>query len=248
MMMDRELRTRDFAAAEAFFGGGETADDLAERLKECHPDRVIWYCPQKLSREVALRLHDRGISIIGVSDSGFPGVPCHYEIRRETALTKIVSEWKKEAITSVKVAVGPARSPADELRVGRTLEDLGFGIKFVSLGSQTLRHFVDCLARGPKFGIVLLHSAASLLAMGAPEALARLAKCSRLAFVDGPVSVPFTKLTDATVDLVTVDWMTVAKRIVDDLSTPRFRAFDPPFLFAATALFRVPLSGYSQRL
>jgi len=70
----------------------------------------------------------------------------------------------------------------------------------------------------------------------------------RLALVDGPLSVLFSKLSDVTVDLVTIDWESLAKRIADDLWGAPCTISDRPFAFEATALCRVPLSRYSQRL
>jgi hypothetical protein len=155
---------------------------------------------------------------------------------------------EKEGISLVKVAIGPARSAIAEERIGRILEQLEVNARFVSLGSQSCKHFADCLARSPNGGILVLNSAANFLAMGAPDALFRLSEQCRLALVDGPVRLPFAKSTDATVDLVTVDWQAVAKRIVDDLTTRRPGALEQPCVFEASAQCRVPLSRFSQRL
>jgi hypothetical protein len=248
IVMGRELGRRELAAVETFYASDATASDLVDRLKECHPDKVIWYRPPKLFREVVPRLHDIGLPIVGVNDGGFPRACCQYEIRREVALTRIVKEWKNEGLTLVKVAVGPTRSTIAEERIGRVMEELDVGIKFVSLDSHSLRHFVDFLARGSNFGIVILNSAASFLAMGAPDALSGLSKRCRLALVDGPVSVLSAKLSGATVDLVMIDWRALTKRIADDLTAPPCRVGDQPLVFEASALCRVPLSSYSQSL
>jgi len=246
--MGRELRGHDLAAAETFYGGADTGSGLVDRLRACHPDKVIWYRPPKLLREVLPRLHDIGLPIVGVNDGGFSRACFQYEISREPALIKIVREWKSEGLDQVKVATGPMRSPIVEERIGRILEELDVGIKSVSLGSQSPRRFLDSLAKGRNFGVVILNSAASSLAVGAPEALSRLSERRRLAFVDGPVSVLSTKLSDVTVDLVTIDWESLAKRIADDLWAPPCAISNQPFAFEATALCRVPLSRYSQRL
>jgi hypothetical protein len=47
---------------------------------------------------------------------------------------------------------------------------------------------------------------------------------------------------------VTIDWESLAKRIADDLWAPPCAISDRPFAFKATALCRVPLSKYSQKL
>ncbi len=247
--MDQELQKRDFSSAEALFDLNESADELADRLKGCQADWVVWYAPQRLSKEVALRMHDVGVSIVGVADSGFPRIACQYEIRRQRALAQIVRQWKNlQAMTEIRVAVGPKRSAADEARIGRTLEDLDIRMEFVSLGAQTIERFVASLARDPTTGTVLSPSTAFLLAMYAPGAFSRLAKNSSLALVGGPVSVPYAAFTDATVDLVMVDWKAVAKRIVVDLTMPRRGGMEQPCVVEATARCEVLLSRYSQRL
>lgn len=246
LRLNQELQESGFATVDTFFEGGTTANDLAARLLHSHPDRLIWYCPQKLSGKVAPRLRDAGLSIIGVNDSGFAGIHCQYEVRRQPALAKIVAEWKKEGIALVKVVVGPTRSAADEERIGRTLESLEVGARFVVYRSQALRHWVNSMTNGTKSGLVLLNSAASLLATRAPDAFTRLAELSRVALVDGPVSAPIVKSTNAVVDLVMVDWEAAAKRIVRDLRTRRPSTFDQPSLFEAKALFRVPLGQHAQ--
>lgn len=200
-----------------------------------------------MAGQVALRLHDAGIRVIGVDDKGEPVIPCQYEICRERALKKIIVEWKRGDIKLVKVAVGPVRSTARELRIAAALDEINIDLKFTSLDGQAPQRFVNALTRGSDFGVVIFNSAVALLAMRAPGALARLLNSSRVAFVDGPASLPFAKLTDATVvDLVAVDWHRVAKRIVDDLARP-LRADDQPSTFQATAVWAGPLSQYSQR-
>jgi DNA-binding transcriptional regulator YhcF (GntR family) len=114
--MGRELRGHDLAAAETFYEGADTGSGLVDRLKECHPDKVIWYRPPKLFREVLPRLHDIGLPIVGVNDGGFSRACYQYEISREPALIKIVREWKSEGLNQVKVAIGPTRSPIAEER------------------------------------------------------------------------------------------------------------------------------------
>jgi hypothetical protein len=91
-----------------------------------------------------------------VNDGGVSRGCFQYEISREPALIKIVREWKSEGLNQVKVAIGPTRSAIAEQRIGRILEELDVGIKSVSLGSQSPRHFIDTLVRGRNFGVVIL--------------------------------------------------------------------------------------------
>lgn len=247
-LLCRELRTRNFAASRTFFEVGESAGDIAGRLKESRPDTVIWYSPEKVSREVAGRLHDLGIAIIAICGSGSSHIGCDYVVRRQLAVSAIVRAWKKQSITTVKVAVGPSRSSADEEKIGRTLEDLEIEAKFVTPGSGPLKEFFKRLAAGPSCGIIVSHATAVHLSMNAPEALGQLAKGSPLALIDGPISVPLAKFTELIIDLVAVDWAAAAKLIGNDLSNSHFRVSGEPRIFEAAALLRVPLSRYAQKL
>ncbi|MBA3833385.1 MAG: hypothetical protein H0X34_16140 [Chthoniobacterales bacterium] len=243
-----EMRTRNFAATRTFFEMGESAGDIAGHLKESHPDAVIWYCPEKVSREVAARLHDMGIAIIAIRGSGLPNIGCDYIVRRQLALSEIVRAWKKQAITTVKVVVGPWRSSADEEKIGRTLEDLEIVAEFVTPGTRPLKEFTKRLTAAPLCGIIVSQAAAVHWSMNAPEALGQLAQGAPLALLDGPISAPFGKFDDTIIDLVTVDWAAAAKSIGHDLWTRHVRSPDEPLIFEAAALLRVPLSLYSQKL
>ncbi len=248
LALERELRRRDYSSASTFFEVGETADDLAERLAQSHPDMVFWYSPERMSREVALRLHDRGIKIVGVGGGGFPGIPCRYEVRRDLALAQIADEWKGDAIVSVQIAVAANQSGADEEMIGRTFDGLGMAVRFVTVGSQTVKRFINHLTGGLKMGIIALNSVAAMLAIDEPEALELLTRRTRVGLLEGPVALPSTKAVNATVDLVTVDWKSVSQHILDDITKPRSSALAEPYIFQAKAEFQVPLHSYSQRI
>ena len=247
MRMRRGLRKHHFAAAEVYFATGNSASDVAERLKACHPDQIIWYRPGELSQKIAERLGDIGVPMIGVSDGDRTPIRCHYQISRGSAIAALMREWKKEAIACVVVASGAKNPAADTGGIESILDDAHLAVKYVKLGLRSIDAFVRSLGGSPKCGIILVHSAASLLAIRAPEALARLAACRRVAFVDGPVSTPFTKLSNVLVDMVTVDWVIAARRIVNDLLTRKVRDHERPVVFEAIALSRVPLSGHAER-
>ncbi len=247
LQMQRECRKRNVIPTAVFFEGNETADMLGDRLKISRPDRIIWYSPQRLSREVALRTHDAGIPIIGIADIGYPAIPCQYEVCRWPALRKIVGEWKRDAaLARVRVALGPARSAAEEARIGRTLAEMDLDAQFIRLRSQTIRHFIDSLVKNPTSGIIVESSAASILATHYPGAFARLAKYSRLALVGGPVRGLHTMINEATVDMVVVDWRVVARRILDDFLRRSQPARDEPCVFEALAEYQVPVGRDSQ--
>jgi hypothetical protein len=67
-----------------------------------------------------------------------------------------------------------------------------------------------------------------------------------VAFLNGPVSMPFAKVPDVRVDLVVVDWQWVAEQIVNDLvSQDAFRLVGRT-IFEAEAKLRVPLNEFAQ--
>ena len=81
-----------------------------------------------------------------------------------------------------------------------------------------------------------------------PAAVADLLKAHRVALVSGPVSMPFAKVPDVQVDLVTVDWQLVAERIVNDLISQDAFQLPGPTIFEAEAKLRVPLSAFAQSI
>jgi hypothetical protein len=70
----------------------------------------------------------------------------------------------------------------------------------------------------------------------------------RVAFINGPVSMPFAKVPDARVDLVTVDWQLVAERIVNDLISQDAFQEPGPTVFDAEARLEVSLSDFAQSI
>jgi hypothetical protein len=69
-----------------------------------------------------------------------------------------------------------------------------------------------------------------------------------VAFVDGPIDIPFAKIPDVAVDLVTVNWQSVAESIVHDLITRE--AFDRNryTTFEAEAHLGVHLSSFCEEM
>jgi len=69
-----------------------------------------------------------------------------------------------------------------------------------------------------------------------------------VAFITGPVGMPFTIVPDVCVDLVTVNWQLVAERIVNDLITQDAFQEPGPTVFEAEAQLQVPLSDFAQSI
>jgi hypothetical protein len=69
-----------------------------------------------------------------------------------------------------------------------------------------------------------------------------------VAFVDGPIDLPFTKIPDVLVDLVTVNWQAVAESVVNDLITREAFERNRFTTFQAEAQLRVPLTSFTEEM
>jgi len=244
----RELRLRDFATATVFFERSEEGSDrLAQRIKKYKVDTVLWYLPGIAAKGIALRLNDAGIRVLGVGGGSLSGIDCCYEIRREAAVTAILRDWQSVSGIQSATIVRGRRSAADVEQLEVLLERENLPCEVASLGNQSVEKFLDSLGANKKRGIIFLSSAASMFSFRSPENLPLLSR-SRVAFVGGPVSIPFAKVPEAKVDLVIVDWQLVAERIVNDLLMKKTFATRKPIVFEAQARLHVPLSHYAQSL
>lgn len=84
-----------------------------------------------------------------------------------------------------------------------------------------------------------------MLAKHDPEMVAGVLNTCRVALIDGPLDLPVTEETrGATIDLVTVDWAPIAKRIADDTLTGDALTKSDPVVFKAKHRLQVRLDGY----
>src|SRR5438270_522566 len=89
---------------------------------------------------------------------------------------------------------------------------------------------------------------ASQLCFRTPDTVADLLQARRVAFLNGPVSMPFAKVPDVAVDLVVVEWQRVAERIVDDLISQEAFRHGPVTIFEAEAKLRIALSEFAHSI
>jgi hypothetical protein len=245
----RELRARGFAVATVFYDRDEGQHGrLAAKIDKYDFDTVLWLQPDRGAKSAVGHLKDSGVQVIGISDRGFPSIPCRYEVHRETAITLILREWRKTAIETVIIVRGSESSAAKDELLKNLLEEEGLKYEFKSAGDENPSVFVEALAKGKQTGIIFPSMAAAFFAFRAPDALAELMTHVRVALTGGPVSIPFAQVPDVAVDLVVVDWQLVAERIVSDLISRK--AFDRAEVttFEGKAHLRAPLSQYAQSL
>jgi hypothetical protein len=250
--MRRELWLRGFATTMFFFRHDEAANGrLSDQLKSYEVDSVIWLQPGRGAKETLLRLCDMGIRVIAISQVGTPSMPSRYHVWKERAIETLLRDWKnRNSVRKITVVDSTDyRSPVTEEVLRVTLQNLEIEAVIRTFQSEDSSLFLRDLCRIETDGIIFPSSGlVSMLAFRSPDQLGDLLRAQRVAFVDGPIDLPFTKIPDAPVDLVTVDWQAVAESIVNDLITRE--AFDRNryTTFEAEAQLRVPLSGFCDEI
>lgn len=247
--MKRELRLRGFAAAQVFFTPAELKGSaFADRLSTYQIDTVLWFLPPKGTRETVQRLSDLGIRVLGISEGQESVIRCRYEIHRETAIRDLLSEWKsRHSVNTITLAESRQfRHPSNDATLQRVCDDLGVSVQIVHLLNQTAEVFIHELRRSKSDAIVFPSSElASFLCFRNPEAVVDLLKIRRIGFVDGSVTIPFSKTAHVHVDLVSVNWQLVSESIVNDLVTQRAFQQSDCTIFDAQSYSDVSLREFS---
>jgi hypothetical protein len=247
----RELWLRGFATTMVFFRHDEAADGrLSDQLKSYEVDTVIWFQPGRSATETLLRLSDMGIRVVGISQVGTPSMPSRYYIWRQNAIEALLREWMTDRNLVHKITVVDSkdyRSPVTEELLQVILQHLEIKPAIRTFYDEGSSAFLRDLCRIKTDGIIFPSSGlASMFAFQCPDTLCDLLRGRRVAFVDGPIDMPFVKVPDLPVDLVTINWQTVAESIVNDLITGE--AFDRNRFttFEAEAKLTVPFSSFSE--
>jgi hypothetical protein len=242
----REFRRRGCITAISFYELQD--DDVAERLQEARADLILWYLPDSVTRLTLPRLQDRGIRLVGISDGGLPSIACRYEIRREAAIRMILREWMAAGITRVSIPRADACASADEERLAGLLAETSFDWHFLESRVDSAAHILGLLAPEKKQGILFLARAASMFLMRAPVEFHNLFRTTRVALLDGPVSMPFAPFAGIMADLVVVDWPGVARRLAADILSREAFLRVPPTIFEAKVELSVPLDRFAQKI
>jgi hypothetical protein len=246
----RELRLRGFATAMLLFEGDEVGTSaFAERLQAYEVDTVLWFEPRKKIQAALLHLSDRGIRMIGVSEEASSILPCRYQLRREQALRSLLEQWKTLPKLN-KVTLIQSRqhrsAPIEEM-VKMLLDELDIRWSVANFDSHRSGAFLRSLAKAKTTGLIFpASSLASMFSFRVPGAMTELIRSHRVALIGGPVNMPFAKLPDVRVDLITFDWQMIAERIVDDLVSQEAFQESFPIIFQAEAHLQVPLNRIAQ--
>ncbi len=248
----RELRVRGFATAMLFFEPEELATDIvAERLKAYEVDTILWFLPTLAARQTALRLSDAGIRMLGITQGETSTFHCRYELRRQAAVTDILFQWKtRYAVKKITIVESKEqRSSITQDILKGASEDLNLDFDVITLKNDDTGSFIATLRRTKTDGIVFSScGVASRHAFRDPVGLVKLMKTRRIAFLEGPVNMPFAQVPEVLIDLVTLDWQVVVSKIVDDLISQAAFKNGTRVVFEAKAHLRVPLSQFAQRL
>jgi hypothetical protein len=242
----REAQSRGFVSNMIFYKDTSRGlEELRTTLDEFGVDSVIWFLPRSSVRETVLSLKESGTLVLGIADGGSPGLGCRYEIHREKAFGAILRHWRSHSgITSITIARVSRRSPADEEMIEAAAEKAGLAYDYRHIRANEIAEAVASLGNERKHGIVLPAAPAALLSLRAPEAFARLLKSCRVALPDGPTTSLLAAPPDTPVDLLTVDWRHVAKKIVGDILRKRAFRESPATVFEAVPRYQVPLHRY----
>jgi DNA-binding transcriptional ArsR family regulator len=248
----RELRLRGFATAMVFSEGAEAKTAaLSERLKTYEIDTVLWFQPPREAKETAARLADLGIRLIGIAHEQTPVIQCRYQVRRDSAIKALLTQWKGSAgVNRVTLVRTPDLGmSALEETLHRLLDDLGIKSTVAVFEGKRSEPFLRSLQKLKTDGIIFASAhLVSKLCFRAPSAVSDLVGGQRVAFLNGPVSMPFARVPNVRADLTVVDWQLVAERIVNDLITQDAFTRSGPTIFEADARLRVPLSDFAQSI
>jgi hypothetical protein len=248
----RELRLRGFGAAMVFFKRQELKTSaLSDRLKTYQVDTVVWFSPPNDARETISRFCDLGIRVLGVGEGRGTVIPNRYEMRRDAAIKYLLSEWKlQNGIEKVTLVESREhRSPGNDAILETVLDELQIQSVIANFTNQPIEPFLRGLQKSKTGAIIFPSSAlASMFCFRRPGAVTELLQRQRVAFVDGPVNMPFAKMPDARVDLVTVNWRLVAAVIVNDLITQEAFQRPGPTIFEAQPHLRVPWNEFAQSI
>jgi len=247
----RELRLRGFATAMAFFEKEEArTGTLTKRLKAYEVDTVLWFQPPREAKETALRLADMGIRLLGVAHDQFPVIPCRYELRKERAIRDLLVDWRQQGTRHVTLAQWKDhRLPAVEETLHTLLDQLDIKSTAVTFQAQRNEAFLRTLENSNSTGILFCSPGlASRFSFRCPDELTELLQRNRVAFLNGPPSMPFAKVPDVEVDLISLNWQVVAEQIVNELITQAAFFRSGPTIFEAEAKLRVPLSEVAHHI
>jgi hypothetical protein len=243
-----EFCRRGLITPVVFYENRFDAEGIAEKIQQARADVVLWYLPDRAAKVAAFRLQDLGIRVLGISDRGLPSLSCRYTVQRESAIRAILRDWMASGVKNVRILRDEWRSSADQERMEAILSETALQWQFIAPSFNSTERFLTRLSVQKDKAIILLAPAATFFATRAPEAFNKMLRSCRVALLDGPISIPLTRLTDAPVDVIVVDWGAVAERIAEDILSSYAFGSREPVVFEATARLRTALGKFAQKI
>lgn len=241
--LQRELHRRGFVSNLLFFSDDSKGrDELGCLLEEFGVHVVIWFLPRLSVENAILALKDRGVRFVGIRDGGVNARSCKYEIRRDKALVNVLRKWQMDGhVTHATIVRTRLGSTVDAEMLEHGIERAGLSYDYLEVDHKDDRTVILSLGRTKYQGVILPGNCACLFSLREPEAFGNLLRRCRVVLPDGLPTVLPGAAPEGPVDLVTVDWPSAAKTIVDDLITKR--AFDErgAITFEASPRFEVSL-------
>lgn len=239
----RESHRRGFVSNLLFFSDDPKGrEELSDLIKEFGVQIVIWLLPRLSAEHAILTLKDHGVRFVGIGDGGVSARFCKYEIRRDKALAGVLRKWRIAGhVTHLIILRAKPGWAADDEILAHGIERAGLSYEYRDVDPDVDPEIVLRVGTVPHQGAILQSNLASLFSFRAPEAFGHLLRGFRVLLPDGAPTVPCGAVPDGRIDLLTVDWPVVAKRMVYDLTTKR--AFDESasVVFEASARFGVSL-------
>ncbi|MGE9295624.1 MAG: hypothetical protein ACQKBV_04990 [Puniceicoccales bacterium] len=224
MEMEELLRNFGYVADSIFYRSREDFEpNFSERLLRHKLDLLIWNSPHPLSSHVLMSLRERGMRLILLqSKESILNIPARTHLLDwQPAYEKMIATWQEQGIQRVV-------SPHSEnllarraiRRFKRQVENAGMEFCEIEEGTDILKEkFLNANTSKSVLAFLDILSA-DALCNSHPDLIEQVATEHRLAFCRGPVRVPRLTTRRIKVDLVELNPIDIAEKVVDDLRDP----------------------------
>ncbi|MBC2602546.1 hypothetical protein [Puniceicoccus vermicola] len=222
--LEERLRARGFVADSIFYRSREDFDpDFTERLLRHNLDLVIWQSPHPLASHVLLSLRERGIRLILLQPTeNTLSLPSRTHLLDwQPAYKALAQHWKKLEIQRIVIPLPENLIARRAIRKFKILiADAGLEYVPTEATPEDLSSALMDTQNSPSALAFFDFQTADNLCNGYPDLIEQIAAQHRLAFCRGPVRVPRLNTLRTAIDLVQLNPVELAEKIVDDLCDP----------------------------
>ncbi len=222
--LEERLRARGYVADSIFYRSREDFDpDFTERLLRHNLDLIIWQSPHPLSSHVLMSLRERGMRLILLQPTeNTLNLPSRTHLLDwQPAYHQLLKHWTELGIKRVVVPEPDNLVARRAIRKFKT-QLAESGLTYVS---------VEASPEGLQSSKMEPNSEKSVLAFfdfqiadnlcnGYSDLIEQIASEHRLAFCRGPVRVPRLTTLKTEIDLVQLNPIELAEKVVEDLCDP----------------------------